>query len=375
MKRPGGTSKAAGKRSKTEPDPEPERTLRPGPQTLQEGFQWPLEMLKVVCESEERTQRLMNSINKMWRVSSDYSGLRAEEVAFAALAGAIQETLGAELRHDFSYSCDIDTMCQSLTLGTTPGRKPKHCFKDLNGWLTPAAAEHLDWLESSGPPLPADASKETKKQILDERTQRYQSMGEWLLATDVAVDNKSDCLEHMRPCELDFGDPPPGEERLSVAGLTCVAWSAMGQHEGFAHQSMRPFYIWAAHTRKLQPCILVLESAKRFPQDLLQNTLQDLYHLVFIDHAGPVFHGWPISRPRMYCLGFLRKKVTFMGSADEYYSLFERSLQLQGDDLFFLPMDSPEVQKEKWPWLKPGMSARSWQVELGTVSSHQTSRP
>lgn len=155
----------------------------------------------------------------------------------------------------------------------------------------------------------------------------------------------------MEECEVE-------EERcrlqVEFAGLTCVAFSPLGKGEGLAHDSMRPFFVWAAVQRACRPALLVIESAAKFPKDLLKWFLEDLYHLEFFDHPGPTLHGWPISRPRMYCLGILRSKFTFFGSADEYFTLFRRKMDMQGDGdvFFFLDPDDEEVQREHESLLK-----------------------
>lgn len=319
-----------------------------GPRTLQEGFQWPTDMVRAVCLDEHRKRRLMIALQKMWHVGSDYSGLRTEEVAFAALDTALKEVLGQELKHDFIYSCDSDATCQSLTLGTRPDRKPAHCFKDLNGWLTSLAESHLDSLETNLPQVTSGMTKEEKEQVNKQRGERYEYMGTWLKENiKTAFNDDNACLQHMQDCKLDFEQPPEGQECLLVAGVTCIAWSIMGKHEGFGHTSMRPFFIWCCHIRRKQPVILVIESAKRFPRASIESFLSDLYHLVFFDLPGPMMHGWPIGRPRMWRLGFLRSKVTFMGSVEEYEGIFTRTLHLDGDHLFFLDLNDPDVVKEK----------------------------
>ena len=322
--------------------------LRCGPTSLCEAFAWPADMLEAVCRDVDRSRRLSQMITKTWRVSSDYSGLRTEEVCFDALAGALKKKYGKELRHSFLYSCDNDATCQSVTLGTAQDRKPQHCFKDMNCWLTAEARDRLDKAEELLPKLKPDACKVDKRNILKQRADLYHDMGKWLLDNiDSVIRNQCDCLQHMQECEIDFKEPDETEITLEVAGLTCIAWSNFGKHEGFAHQSMRPFFIWACLMRKRKPSILVVESAQRFPRDSLQDFLGDLYHFQFFDHNGPIDHGWPITRPRMYGLGFLRKRLTFLGSQSEYREIFGRNCFLDGHSLFFLKHDDPEVLREK----------------------------
>lgn len=320
----------------------------PGPTTLEEAFSWPTDMVRAVCSDSERSRRLLQMAEKTWRVSSDYSGLRTEEVAFGALAGALEHCLGQELKYYFVYSCDCDGLCQSMTLGTRPDRKPQHCFKDLNSWLTPEAAEHLNQAEALMPKLHMEMSKAQKDAVAKQRSQMYEEMGNWLYNNyDTVLKQTCDCMEHLAECEVGFGQVDDHEAGLEVAGLTCIAWSVMGKHEGFAHESMRPFYIWCCLMRRRQPMLLVIESALRCPRQSLGDWLGDLYHLVFFDHAGPLQHGWPIGRPRMYCLAFLRSRLTFVGSPEEYSEIFSRSVCLPGDALFFLDGTDEEVQWEK----------------------------
>ena len=145
----------------------------------------------------------------------------------------------------------------------------------------------------------------------------------------------------MEECEVQEEE---GRLQVEFAGLTCVAFSPLGKGEGLAHDSMRPFFVWASLQRSCRPALLVIESAAKFLKDLLKWFLEDLCHLEFFDHPGPTLHGWPITRPRMYCLGILRSKFTFFGSSDEYFSLFR--LHGDGDAFFFLGAEDEEVQRE-----------------------------
>ena len=338
--------KPAAKAKLRQQSPEP---CEPGPGSLAEAFQWPADMIAAVCRDEGRVRRLTQMLNMKWRISSDYSGLRTEEVCLAALNKALEEHLGKKLEHSFLYSCDIDTVCQSVTLGTAADRKPLHCFKDLNFWLTDEASDRLTKAENLLPRLPPDADKVERNNLLKQKPDLYHDMGKWLLENvNTAMKDTAFCLEHMKECKLNFEEPREDDEAtMEVAGLTCIAWSSYGKHEGFAHPSMRPFFVWACLMRKRRPLVLVVESASKFPTEKLEEFLGDIYHLQFFFHQGPNQHGWPITRPRMYCLGFLRKKLTFVGNEAEYKQIFNRSLKLDGDAFFFLKPEDPEVMHEK----------------------------
>ena len=349
---PGQAAKAKAKAQPVSADSTPSDAL-PGPSTLKEAFAWPADMVKAVCSDPERLRRLKQLTEKSWQVSSDYSGLRTEEVCFQALNQEIGKQLGLELKHSFLYSCACDATCRSLVLGTTGSRKPQHCFKDLNGWLTAEAEMELDGIESMMPKLTKEMTPAERESAETKRAAAYDEMGAWLFKNySTALRKKNYCLEHMGSCELESGSGSeshgPDHASLAVAGLTCVGWSIMGKHEGFGHNSMRPFFIWCCHQREQKPWILVVESALRFPRPSLEKYLGDMYHLVFFEHSGPVLHGWPVGRPRMYCLGFLRSKLTSVGSQEEYNKVLSRTLQLSGDVFFFLDEDDQEVMNEKF---------------------------
>ncbi len=342
--------------------------LPAGPTSLLEAFGFAHDMVSRVCADDERLRRLNANLSKYWRVSSDYSGLRTEEVAFQALQFALQKHLKGQgtLKHGFDYSCDSDSFCQCVALGTDEARKPLHVFKDLNNWLTPSARSTLDQIEDNMPVIEKGMAPAERKEVAAARVEAYNYMGHYLLDNiEDVFQNKCECLQHLGECHLDFFPCQDGEERFEVAGLTCVAFALMGKHEGHAHSSMRPFFLWACLMRRRKPILQVIESAERFPKDTLQFFLGDLYHLQFFQHPGPCMHGWPITRPRMYCLAFLRSKVTFLGSEREYHDLFAKELKMDGDDLFFLPFDHAEVKLEKQTLarrrgvqLKPGSHPR-----------------
>lgn len=196
------------------------------------------------------------------------------------------------------------------------------------------------------PKISGKMTKEEKKRTLDERAANYNQMGHWLLGNiDLAFQDGCDCVQHLQTCKV--AEAAPHAMSMEIAGLTCVAFSVVGKHEGLGHPSMRPFFVWACLMRKRRPMFLFIESAARFPREMLDIFLADLYQLVFFHHPGPCFHGFPGKRPRMYCIGFLRSKMTFVGSEREYKEIFERTLVLNGDDFFFLPDDHEEVLEEK----------------------------
>ena len=359
-----------------------EEDIAAGPSSLREAFQWPSSMVTAIIEDKSRMCCLKQSLSSTWTLTSNYSGLCTEETAVDALQGGLQvhaEKLGLDpnkskcLLIDYVSACDMDGACQGLGLGVPASRDAKHYYNKMGDWLVQEVSDHLDAMEKSMPSLKAHhLSKQSRQEAVQKRIEGYEAMGEYLLKkskTDNIVKSECFCVKHLQECSMtpsssknhesssagaagtsDTSGTPSGVDEnkcsIEVAGLTCVAFSPYGKHEGLAHESMRPFFTWCVLMRARQPLILIIESASAFPKQKLEMFLHDLYHLEFIDHPGPCLHGWPITRPRMYCLAFLRSKVTFLGSAAEYTALFKRTVQMDGNDLFFLPADHAGVLQE-----------------------------
>ena len=360
-----------------------DQTTLPGPSCLREAFKWPMDMVASIIEDDDKKKRLTESVlHCTWSMTSNYSGLCTEECAFQAVQSALRanaEQLGLRDEHDekaevlameFSSACDADGVCQGLALAVPAARQPQHFFQKLDDCLADEVQQHLNAMEESLPSLKnLGKLKEVRAEKLEQRADIYEAMGQYLLQKcsepgDI-VRPECFCVKHLRKCKLiasrteaeaaksstgvtgaDAASTPARSHSLEVAGLTCVAFSSYGKHEGLGHESMRPFYTWCVLMRSRQPVLLIMESASAFPKDKVRMFLEDLYHLEFIDHPGPCLHGWPTRRPRMYCLAFLRSHVTFVGSAVEYTALFKRTVEMDGNDFFCLPHDHVEVVQE-----------------------------
>ena len=317
--------------------------MLPGPRTITEAFQWHHDVLRSVVSSEERKGTLLKNLQKPWCVSSDYSGMRTEETACAALQSAVMSALQVNFNPKFQSWCDNDGYCSAVMLGSDDSRKPEHAFMSLNSYLKPDVQTLLDNMEAQAPAPHPNADRQAKQNANTKRMRMYDLMGQYLLskAASEFVDTSAFCCLHFQQCPI-----TTGACEILVAGLTCVAFSSMGKMEGLAHPSSRDLLTFAVGARHRRPIFLVLESAASYPKEKISELLEDLYHLEFISHPGPVLHGWPISRPRMYCMGFLRDKVTFTGSAEEYLSLCTRSVSMTADDFFFLPADEQDCLRE-----------------------------
>ena len=71
------------------PEPAQATAAKPGPTSLKDAFAWAHDMVASVSADVDRVRRLKQMLQKNWCVSSDYSGLRTEEVCFGALHNAL----------------------------------------------------------------------------------------------------------------------------------------------------------------------------------------------------------------------------------------------------------------------------------------------
>ena len=127
---------------------------------------------------------------------------------------------------------------------------------------------------------------------------------------------------------------------MSVAGVTCVGWSAEGQREEFAHESEIPLAVWMterfqAECKNLEDCFFA-ECTVRYPVERLAEHLPNHTIISIID--GPEKHGWPSKRPRVLIFGWSNARLRWAGPhtsreeiTKDYSRKFHRTSVRAGD--------------------------------------------
>lgn len=97
-------------------------------------------------------------------------------------------------------------------------------------------------------------------------------------------ESSSSALTQRRSPEVDrsscsFRPCPLKRARLHWAGVECRNYSPRGDGSGENGDALEGFSAWATCRRAVQEPVIILECSDRFPDDLLESILGDLYHI------------------------------------------------------------------------------------------------
>jgi site-specific DNA-cytosine methylase len=91
---------------------------------------------------------------------------------------------------------------------------------------------------------------------------------------------------------------------ICVSGVPCVDFSSMGQRQGLSGPSGLLILTWIRMLMDFRPAFVVLEEVPQFEQHglpIVKRLLEGIYTFEVI-RLDPKVRGWPVSRPRLYCI-------------------------------------------------------------------------
>ena len=137
------------------------------------------------------------------------------------------------------------------------------------------------------------------------------------------------CKQHCR--HYGPADQDRAMSRMSVAGTTCTPWSRMGSKKQWAAFCTVVFAAWASEVKFWNPDFILHECTEDFDVQLLHDIFGGGF-VLFTVKFSPVDLGIPVSRPRVWTLGFNRARVVchLPFARETFGKFFFRRLQLDG---------------------------------------------
>ena len=349
------------------------RDLQPGPTSVDEAFNWPLDKVEKVVGDQERKLRLMSFMMHGVGFTSDYSGFDCPRECLTQLDTAFTikdwPWQGQGQRFEFLRSCDRAQSPQSvlLHLARVNDKGCSCVFSDINDRLDEETTVLVDKME------PNKVSELDRVTLADGFAARgsterghmaraYADMQAWFMDKRASLFNrntKSYCLVHEKDC---FAYPcmenrkVADEKRLlfNISGNVCWAWSSCGQHAADAHESERTFGIWAAERKSLAEQNLedgfFEECTSQFPvARKIAAPLASSHHVVWVTTC-PGLQGFPTTRPRVFSAGLNRKGMAWLGPSKpediqaDFDSIFSTTMELSGH--VFFRAETPDIVQD-----------------------------
>ena len=115
--------------------------LKPGPASVEDLFNYPVELVAAVFQDAERGRRLRELLADGLIEHSDYSGVSAEREAKRLLIQVLAEDHHFKVSRYFIKACDIDEECQKVLVHTSDHLdEGRSCvFTDIREQIHPEA--------------------------------------------------------------------------------------------------------------------------------------------------------------------------------------------------------------------------------------------
>ena len=334
-------------------------------------FNYPVDVVETLCNGPEgarRAAQLHENLSLGWYITEDYAGMGSATMALrqGALAAMERGLIPETLKPFRSWrACDVDPTSLKIlgadaTYLTNVDDVAEHVFCDLCNRLPTDMKEMLNEMEPS-----LDASIEERRAHYDAMVIALRENSPSIFRSDakgVCLRCRGDCLFHppaqsswLASCgnTSDAANDVVQEHQRpwhsNHAGHTCVAWSLRGKRDGLAHNSARPFAIWAAERCAIGEDVVFAECVTQFPPEVLVQAIPGRHVLTM--YVGPEQLGWPIRRSRVLNALLNPETTVWTGPsdyADDFAKLFHRVCMLQGDALAMA--DDDERLEYMQPW-------------------------
>ena len=314
-------------------------SVRPaGPMTVHQLVTWPLQLASDLCQAPDLKRNLACNLSKGLLLASDYAGARLADDAVARLLAELEVPLSLPSAAHLCAAYTCDQAKAPIKVCLDGGNPAKHHFENLEDRLPHGIRRQVDCIMAEAEELVAlgvDKKKANEKV--------YHQVAKYLLKVckEICPDGalRGPCMRHfgatcavsMKPEDHDLD---PAAITMGIAGVTCLGFTPLGTNARLSHSSMKDLHVWASSMRALELDFIFVESAAHFDKSLLQWWFEDLYHVVFYDHPGPLLLGHPMNRPRMYAALCNRERFATFGDMGGYTDMFQREVILTGDSYF-----------------------------------------
>ncbi|CAE7253617.1 unnamed protein product [Symbiodinium sp. CCMP2592] len=344
-------------------------SLPPGPASLDEMFDYPIDITQVLFSNSDYSARCRALLQHGMVEHSDYSGIGAEREAKRLLLQVFREIYGWHVPHVFRKSCDSDPHCQDiLQMASHTCDEGSSCvFSDILHQLVPDAQA---WCRAAVQDNSTAGSPQNHQRINSE-IRSFLLGNSWVVDQDICglhrpKEHRAHCLVHKKNCIVNKPRdtlPNPGALVIAHAGNCCQAWSQEGKRARASHESQVPLAAWVASRKHLcqagEEDMFFEECTPLFDvEECLREPLRDTHRIIKVV-TGPRLMGWPTSRERLLSAGLSLRSLVWVGPQtdegvqDEFERLFARSPRVNGS--IFLQEDEADVQR----WLRLQLQKRS----------------
>ena len=143
--------------------------------------------------------------------------------------------------------------------------------------------------------------------------------------------------------------------QVNTAGITCVAFSSEGKHDGLAHESQISSAVYFAERRERATQevedVFIGECVPRFPVEDLVTKECDGHEVIYVV-TGPQLFGKPAKRMRLLWAGLNKRTSNWMGPPSHmvqkhFGDLFNKRCVMHGEEMFVV---STRERTCTWVW-------------------------
>ncbi|CAE7289224.1 unnamed protein product [Symbiodinium microadriaticum] len=307
-----------------------QEVFAPGPNTLQDLFQWPLKVCGRLRQAPHMAFGFSSVLAKGIVIYSDHSGCGSGEEGMrdAILASQLAGPSWSPVIHSVA-----DPAAESREVLSETSSAMFHFNKVESQVPSPAFSMLADVLPHADDSDEVRAAK--KQQLHDELTKRPAM---YFPPNRTSWCSKTQQQQPVRAVLDDAGEAL----HVLISGTECQEWSAMNRQARKDNgKSFATFLFWVHQVRTELYDVVFHENVLRFATDVLEQYLGDLqrgqmcsgYELIsFV--VSPNDIGWPIRRPRRLSALVLRSKWLCSATPEEFAENFCASCRMLGSDLF-----------------------------------------
>ena len=281
---------------------------------------------------------LLTRLQEGIQINTDYSGTgQPEHVARQVARQAVLRDCAANVV--CWRASDIEPHARQALIADGAGGGAQHVFGDLLRRVSSKTRKQLRAryaVAESQVTARAAAGEELKAVQTQEGSAMMKDCLALLDKEPRNLDDTAFCFKCQQRCRH-YGpaDQDKGMSRMSVAGTTCTPWSRMGSKNRWAAFCTVVFAAWASEVKFWDPDFILHECTEDFDVELLHNIFGSAF-VLFTVRFSPVELGIPVSRPRVWTLGFNRARVVchLPFSRDTFGKFFFRQLLLDGHIYF-----------------------------------------
>ena len=295
-------------------------------QSYEDLFRWPdifLEQIGSAClEALEHLRAMF--LQRGLAVVTDYSGMGTPEVCLGFIHDALQRRfLPGQQDLILQRASDKDVYCRLILQAHAGSLAPNCVFGDLQERCPEELFRQCQQMLLER----RKACDEAVAQGASERDARRRIGRQFILdalniMTSATRTVRAWCHRHGRAC-CAWPVSSSSALRMSISGITCVDWSALGKREQWLGSSSLAFLMWCREKLAAKESLMIVECTEEIDIELIA-VIFDEYILTRL-MVCPSDLGVPATRKRRYMI-FIRKTDFAWGIETYSPAFFDRML-------------------------------------------------